>query len=64
MKLKHFTTEFEYFTPKSQLCELNQLGIIAYIFIYYMNYRCAKFYVNISTNVDTTNIFSFLASIS
>ena len=26
-----------------------------------MNYHCAKFYVNISTNVDTTNIFQFLA---
>ena len=26
-----------------------------------MNYNCAKFYANISTNVDTTNIFQFLA---
>ena len=25
-----------------------------------MNYRCAKFYTNISTNMDTTNIFPFL----
>ena len=26
-----------------------------------MNYYCAKFYTNISTNMDTTNIFHFLA---
>ena len=26
-----------------------------------MNYRCAKFYTNISTNMDTTNISPFLA---
>ena len=26
-----------------------------------MIYHCGKFYVNISTNVDTTNIFPFLA---
>ena len=26
-----------------------------------MNYHCAKFYTNISTNMDTTNIFPFLA---
>ena len=26
-----------------------------------MNYYCAKFYNNISTNMDTTNIFHFLA---
>ena len=26
-----------------------------------MNYFCAKFYTNISTNMDTTNIFHFLA---
>ena len=25
-----------------------------------MNYHCAKFYINISTNMDTTNIFPFL----
>ena len=25
-----------------------------------MNYYCAKFYTNISTNMDTTNIFLFL----
>ena len=25
-----------------------------------MNYYCAKFYTNISTNMDTTNIFHFL----
>ena len=26
-----------------------------------MNYYCAKFYTNISTNLDTTNIFQFLS---
>ena len=26
-----------------------------------MNYNCAKFYTNISTNMDTTNIFPFLS---
>ena len=63
MKLKHFTTEFAYFTQRSQIhvCGLIQLGIIAYIFIGYMKYHCAKFYVNISTNVDTTHIFQFPA---
>ena len=29
-----------------------------------MNYNCAKFYVNIPTKVDTTNIFPFLAIFS
>ena len=26
-----------------------------------MNYYCANFYTNISTNMDTTNIFQFLS---
>ena len=26
-----------------------------------MNYHWAKFYTNLSTNMDTTNIFQFLA---
>ena len=26
-----------------------------------MNHDCAKFYTNISTNMDTTNIFPFLS---
>ena len=26
-----------------------------------MNYYCANFYINISTNMDTTNIFQFLS---
>ena len=26
-----------------------------------MNYYCAQFYTNISTNMDTTNIFKFLS---
>ena len=29
-----------------------------------MNYHCVKFYTNISTNMDTTNIFPFLAILS
>ena len=29
-----------------------------------MNYHCAKFYINISTNMDNTNIFLFLAIFS
>ena len=61
MKLKQLSTEFEYFTPKWQIFGLIQFKIIAYIFIKYMNYHCAKFYNNISTNMDNTNIFQFLA---
>ena len=64
MKLKHFSTEFEYFTSKWLICGLIQLEIIAYIFIQYMNYHCAKFHVNTYTNVDTTNIFPFLTIFS
>ena len=26
-----------------------------------MNYYCAKFYTNISTNIENTNIFQFLS---
>ena len=57
--LKHSSTEFEYFTPKW----LSQLSILAYIFIYDMNYHCAKLHSNIhvSTNFDTTYTFQFLA---
>ena len=40
---------------------LIHLGIEAHVFIQDMNYQCAKFYTNISTNMDTTNIFPFLA---
>ena len=43
---------------------LINLGMIAYIFILDMNYHCAKFYSNISTNMDTTNIFPFLVIFS
>ena len=43
---------------------LIHLGMIAYIFIKDMNYHCAKFYTNISTNMDTTNIFRFLTIFS
>ena len=41
---------------------LLQLCIIGYNqpIIKDMNYNCAKFYTNISTNMDTTNIFPFL----
>ena len=38
-----------------------QLCLIAYTFIKDMNYHCAKFYTNMSTNMDYTNIFQFLA---
>ena len=40
---------------------LIHFGIIAHVFIQGMNYQCAKLYTNISTNMDTTNIFPFLA---
>ena len=40
---------------------LRQIGIINDIFIKDMNYYCAKLYTNISTNMDTTNIFQFLS---
>ena len=40
---------------------LVQLGIIDYIFIYDMNYYCAKFYTNISTNMDASDVFQFLS---
>ena len=60
MKLKQLSTEFEYFTPKWQLFRLIQFRIIPDIFIEYMNYHCAKFYTNISTNMDNTNISHFL----
>ena len=33
MKLKHVSTEIEYFTPKWLIFGIIQLGIIAYIFI-------------------------------
>ena len=39
-------------------------GMIAHVFIQDMNYQCAQFYNNISTNMDTTNIFPFLAIFS
>ena len=43
---------------------LIHLGMIAYIFIKDMNYHCAKCYTNMSTDMDTTNIFPFLAIFS
>ena len=61
MKIKHLKTEFEYFTPKWPIFGPIMLEIIAYIFIQYMNYHCAKFCTNILTNMDTTSIFPFLA---
>ena len=64
MKIKHLNTEFEYFTQKWQFFGPIKIRIIAYIFIYYMNYHCAKFCTNKSTNTDTTSIFSFLAIFS
>ena len=38
-----------------------QLYFIAYTLIKDMNYHCAKFYTNTSTNMDSTNIFQFHA---
>ena len=35
--------------------------MIDYIFIKDMNYYFANFYTNLLTNMDTTNIFPFLA---
>ena len=43
---------------------LIHFGMIAHVFIQDMNYQCAKFDTNISTNMDTTNIFPFLAIFS
>ena len=43
---------------------LIHLGMIVYVFIQDMNNHCANFYTNISTNMDTTNIFTFLAIFS
>ena len=43
---------------------LIHFGMIAHVFIQAMNYQCAKCYTNISTNMDTTNIFPFLAILS
>ena len=43
---------------------LIRFGMIAHVFIQDMNYQCSKFYTNISTNIDTTNIFPFLAIFS
>ena len=45
-------------------CGLIHFGMIAHVFIQDMNYQRAKFYTNISTNMDTTNIFPFLAIFS
>ena len=39
---------------------LMQLCFIAYTLFKDMNYHCAKFYTNMSTNMDSTNIFPFL----
>ena len=38
--------------------------MIAHVFIQDMNYQCAKFYANLSTKMDTTNIFPFLTIFS
>ena len=43
---------------------LFHFGMIAHVFIQDMNNQCAKFYTNISTNMETTNIFPFLAIFS
>ena len=43
---------------------LIHFGMIVHVWIQDMNYQCAKLYTNISTNMDTTNIFPFLAIFS
>ena len=43
---------------------LIHFGMIAHVFIQDMNYQCANFYTNISTNMDTTNIFPYLVIFS
>ena len=43
---------------------LTHFGMIAHVFIQDMNCQCEKIYTNISTNMDTTNIFPFLAIFS
>ena len=43
---------------------LIHFGMIAHVFIQDMNYQRAKSYTNISTNMDTTDIFPFLAIFS
>ena len=42
---------------------LMQLCLIAYTLIKDMNYHCAKFYTNMSTNMDSTNIFQLILAI-
>ena len=64
IKINHLSTEFEYFTPKRLSFGLIHYGMIDHVFIQDMNYQCAKFYTNISSNMDTTNIFPFLAIFS
>ena len=39
---------------------LIHFGMKAQVLIQDMNYKCAKFYTNKSTNMDTSNIFPFL----
>ena len=43
---------------------LIHFGMISHVFIQDLNYQCSKFYTNISINIDTTNIFPFLAIFS
>ena len=43
---------------------LIHFGMIAHVFIQDMNYQCANFFANISTNMDTTNMFPFIAIFS
>ena len=43
---------------------LIHFGMIAHVFIQDMKYQWAKLYTNILTNMDSTNIFPFLAIFS
>ena len=49
------------FHPKTANFEINQLVIIADIFIKVMNYHGAKFYTNASSTMKTIKLFKFLA---
>ena len=56
--------KFDYFAPKISNLKRIQHENIANIFYSSMNYYFAKFYDILSSNVDTTYIFHFLAIFS
>ena len=56
-----FCVKFDYFAQKISNLKHIQHENIAYIFYSSMNYSFAKFYDILSSNVDTSYIFHFLA---